>query len=81
VLDRVKVHGLMRGKRVLSSHALVIVVYPVCRARDMSNFMWFVILGCSVAAWAIGYGMGYRRGVRDAITVDIPNGDHRMNGE
>jgi hypothetical protein len=41
-----------------------------------------VILGCAVAAaWLIGYGMGYRRGAKDAINHDIPNGDHRFNGE
>jgi hypothetical protein len=44
--------------------------------------MRFVILGCAVAAaWLIGFGMGYRRGVADAITNDIPKADHRFNGE
>jgi hypothetical protein len=44
--------------------------------------MWFVILGCAVvAAWLIGFGMGYRRGATDAITNDIPKADHRFNGE
>ena len=44
--------------------------------------MWFLILACAVvAAWLIGYGMGYRRGVRDAMTDDIIKADHRFNGE
>ena len=44
--------------------------------------MRFVILVCAVvAAWLIGYGMGYRRGATDAIAKSIPKADHRFNGE
>jgi hypothetical protein len=44
--------------------------------------MRFVILACAVvAAWLIGYGMGYRRGAKDAVSNDIPKADHRFNGE
>ena len=44
--------------------------------------MKFMILGCAVAAaWLIGYGKGYRRGVADAITDDIIKADHRFPGE
>ena len=32
-----------------------------------SGLTWLFIAGCAVAAWLVGYGMGYRRGVRDAI--------------
>ena len=46
-----------------------------------SGLTWLLIAGCAIAAWVVGYGMGYRRGVRDAITGSIPNTDHRFNGE
>lgn len=32
-------------------------------------------LGCAVCAWLIGYGMGYLRGVKEAITIHARNGD------
>jgi len=28
----------------------------------------FAIFGCVAAGWVVGFGMGYRRGVNDAIT-------------
>jgi hypothetical protein len=40
-----------------------------------------LIAGCAIAAWVVGYGMGYRRGVRDAITGSIPKTDHHFDGE
>jgi hypothetical protein len=43
--------------------------------------MWFLTFGCAVAAWVVGYGMGYRRGVNDAISDNVPKGDHRFNGD
>jgi hypothetical protein len=43
--------------------------------------MWFLISGCAVAAWAVGHGMGYRRGVTDALNNDILGLDYRFNGE
>ena len=41
----------------------------------------FLILGCAAASWAVGFGMGYRRGVNDAIANDIACADHRANAE
>jgi len=43
--------------------------------------MWFVILGCALAAWVVGYGMGYRRGVTDVIKDDIFKPDHRFKAD
>ena len=40
-----------------------------------------VMLGCAVAGWAVGFGMGYRRGVNDAMTGDIVRADHRVNAD
>jgi hypothetical protein len=40
-----------------------------------------IILGCAAAGWSIGFGMGYGRGVRDAIADDILAFDYRFNGE
>ena len=31
---------------------------------------WLLFLCCALSAWLIGYGMGYLRGVREAITGD-----------
>ena len=31
--------------------------------------------------WGVGYQLGYRRGMADAITNDISKADHRFNGE
>ena len=41
--------------------------------------IYLVMLGCAVAGWAVGFGMGYRRGVNDAMTGDIGRADHRIN--
>ena len=40
-----------------------------------------VIFGCAAAGWAVGFGMGYRRGVNDVMTGDIFKADHRVNGD
>jgi hypothetical protein len=40
-----------------------------------------IIVGCAAAGWAIGFGMGYRRGVRDAIANEILAPNHWFNGE
>ena len=29
--------------------------------------IWLAIFGCAAAGWAVGFGMGYRRGVNDAM--------------
>ena len=41
----------------------------------------FLIFGCVAASWAVGFGMGYRRGVNDAIAHDIACADHRVSAE
>lgn len=40
-----------------------------------------VILGCAGAGWALGFGMGYRRGATDAVAGEIFKPDHRYNGD
>jgi hypothetical protein len=40
-----------------------------------------VLLGCAGAGWAVGFGMGYRRGVNDGITGRIFKAEHRINAE
>ena len=39
-----------------------------------------VIFGNTVGGWTIGFGMGYRRGIRGAMTGRVFNADHRFNG-
>ena len=39
------------------------------------GLIWLFILGCAVAAWVLGYGIGYRRGIRDAMTDRLPKAD------
>jgi hypothetical protein len=44
--------------------------------------MWFLISrAAQLAAWAVGHGMGYRRGVTDALNNDILGLNYRFNGE
>jgi hypothetical protein len=43
--------------------------------------IWFLVFGCAAAGWAVGFGMGYRRGVNDAIAQDIACADHRVSTE
>jgi hypothetical protein len=38
------------------------------------------VFGCAAAGWAAGFGMGYRRGVNDAIN-SIREPDHRFDGD
>jgi hypothetical protein len=40
-----------------------------------------VVLCCAAAGWAAGFGMGYRRGVNDAITGGAGTPDHRLEGD
>jgi hypothetical protein len=42
--------------------------------------IWLGIFGCAAAGWAVGFGMGYRRGVNDAMKDNILKADHRING-
>jgi hypothetical protein len=43
--------------------------------------IYLAVLGCAAAGWAVGFGMGYRRGVNDAMTSDIIRTAHRVNAE
>ena len=43
--------------------------------------VWLVVLACAAAGWAVGFGMGYRRGVNDAITGGAGKPDHRLEGD
>lgn len=38
-----------------------------------------LVFGCAAAGWMVGFGMGYRRGVNDAIAHDIACGGHRVS--
>jgi hypothetical protein len=40
-----------------------------------------VVFGCAAGGWAIGFAMGYRRGVNDAIGGALREPDHRLNGD
>ena len=39
-------------------------------AIEVARFC-LVIFGCAGAGWAVGFGMGYRRGVTDAIVHEV----------
>ena len=39
------------------------------------------IFGYAAAGWVVGFGMGYRRGVNDAIAHDIACVEHRVSAE
>jgi hypothetical protein len=39
------------------------------------------IFGCAAAGWAVGFGMGYRRGVNDAINGRARKPDRRLDGD
>jgi hypothetical protein len=43
--------------------------------------IWLAVFGCAAAGWAVGFGMGYRRGMNDAMTDNIFKADHRVNAE
>jgi hypothetical protein len=43
-------------------------------------WIFFVICGCVTSGWALGFGMGYRRGVNDAVSHDRISADHRIDG-
>jgi predicted naringenin-chalcone synthase len=43
--------------------------------------IWVLIFGCAGGGWALGFGMGYCRGVRDTVTDDIIRADHRVSGD
>ena len=44
------------------------------------NFYWVLCLASALGAWLIGYGMGYIRAAKDAITADAPNGELGFSG-
>jgi hypothetical protein len=39
------------------------------------------VFGCMAAGRVVGFGMGYRRGVNDAIACDIASAEHRLSAE
>ena len=43
--------------------------------------IWLIMFGCAAAAWAVGFGIGYRRGVNDAINGGARKPDHRLEGD
>jgi hypothetical protein len=49
--------------------------------NDEQLMMWFLIPSYALVSWLIGYDMGYRRGVRDAINDDIAEADQLVNGD
>ena len=40
-----------------------------------------LVFGCVAAGWAVGFGMGYRRGVNDAIAHEIACAEQRVSAE
>jgi hypothetical protein len=45
-----------------------------------SGLTWLFIAACAVAVWVVGYGMGYRRGVKDAMSSINPSAEQQING-
>jgi hypothetical protein len=43
--------------------------------------IWLVVFGCTAGGWAIGFAMGYRRGVNDALIGSFRKPDHRLSGD
>jgi hypothetical protein len=43
--------------------------------------IWLVVLGCAVGGWALGFGMGYRRGATDALIDNLSRLDERVSGD
>jgi len=37
-----------------------------------TGLTWLFVAGCAIAAWVGGYGVGYRRGVKDAMNSNTP---------
>jgi hypothetical protein len=44
------------------------------------TYYWFIFSGCALCAWLVGYGMGYLRGGKDAITANALDGDLSFSG-
>ena len=40
-----------------------------------------VVLGCLAVGWAVGFGMGYRKGVNAGLMGVIFKPGHRVNAE
>src|SRR5712672_3108547 len=45
-----------------------------------SGLTWLFIAGCAVAAWLVGYGMGYRRGVSLLALAQYENVRVKISG-
>jgi hypothetical protein len=41
-------------------------------------WIFFIVCGCVASGWALGFGMGYRRGVDDATTHNGIGADRRV---
>jgi hypothetical protein len=53
---------------------------PVIGFAWRTTLTWLFIAACAVAAWVIGYGLGYRRGIKDAMSSTNPSAEQRING-
>jgi hypothetical protein len=45
------------------------------------TFYWFLLSASALGAWLIGYGMGYIRAAKDAITANARNGELSFRGD
>ena len=54
-----------------ASVALVLEAARIC----------LLIFSCMAGGWALGFGMGYSRGIRDAALDAIIRVDHRIDGD
>jgi hypothetical protein len=41
-------------------------------------WIFFIVCGCVASGWALGFGMGYRRGVSEATTHNGIDADRRV---
>lgn len=51
------------------------VVWAIEAAR-----VCLIIFSCAAAGWAVGFGMGYRRGTEEGISGRAFDADHRVSG-
>jgi hypothetical protein len=49
--------------------------------RAHMTFYWILFSASALGAWLIGYGMGYIRAAKDAITADARNGELGFSGD
>jgi hypothetical protein len=41
--------------------------------------IWVLVFGCAAGGWALGFGMGYCRGMRDAAMDELVRAHHRIS--